>query len=54
MYATPVNTLDELEVRSRDAFATITPEMIVAARGNIEVRLQHCVAAAGVHFEYAM
>lgn len=52
VYATPVNTLEELEGRIMEAFATITPEMLQNVRRNILERTRLCHMEGGGHFEH--
>lgn len=52
VYETEPLNLQDLEDRIRNAFATITPEMLQNVRRSLEERLEECIDADGGHFEH--
>jgi hypothetical protein len=47
VYRVPVNNLDTLRNRIRDAMAMVTPEMLQNVRSNLLKRARLCIQAGG-------
>lgn len=56
VYATPVNSIEELRVRIENAAETIRqdPEMLNRVRDNVTKRAEACIANGGQHFEQVL
>jgi hypothetical protein len=54
VYRVPVNNLDTLRNRIRDAMAMVTPEMLQNVRSNLLKRARLCIQAGGGRFEHLL
>jgi hypothetical protein len=54
VYRVPVNNLDTLRNRIRDAMAMVTPEMLQNVRNNLLKRARLCIQAGGSRFEHLL
>jgi hypothetical protein len=54
VYRVPVNNLDTLRNRIRDAMAMVTPEMLQNVRSNLLKRARLCIPAGGGRFEHLL
>jgi hypothetical protein len=51
VYQVKINDLQHLKARTRDAVATVTPNMFQATRNEIEYRPDTCRATKGAHIK---
>jgi hypothetical protein len=54
VYRVPVNNLDTLRNRIRDAMAMVTTEMLQNVRRNLLKRVRLCIQAGGGRFEHLL
>jgi hypothetical protein len=54
VYRVPVNNLDTLRNRIRDAMTMVTPEMLQNVRSNLLKRARLCIQAGGGRFEHLL
>ncbi|GBM05972.1 hypothetical protein AVEN_247664-1 [Araneus ventricosus] len=51
VHATPPPTLQDLQRRITDAYASVTPAMLHNVQREIQSRMKICIVANGEHFE---
>lgn len=54
VYQTPPMTPEDMKIRIREAFATVTPEMLTNVKKNFEKRVRLCIEQNGHHFEHLL
>lgn len=54
IYSVPIETEDQLRNRIQDAFATVTPEMVMESKSSLLRRARICLQMNGAHFEHLL
>lgn len=54
VYSTPPTTQQDMKIRIRDAFESVTPQMLSRVKNGFEKRIRKCLEMEGRHFEHLL